>query len=196
METDLTPAVKEIILLAARKLTGYRRRQFQAEMALQYCNGKPRRAEEIFGWGREAVNTGLGELRTGIRCLDNFAARGRHRTEEDHPEIAQQIHALVDPHSQADPQLKTSLGYTRLTATAVHQHLVAQAAGTDQAVPTPRTVSDILNRLGYRLRRVRKITPQKKCPKPTPYSTTCDRSTRPRRSSRKRCESPLTPRRK
>ena len=36
--------------------------------------GKPRHAE-IFGGGRDAVKTGLGELRTGIRCLDDFTAR-------------------------------------------------------------------------------------------------------------------------
>ena len=172
METDLTPAVKEIILSAARKLTSFRRRQFQAEIALQYCDGKPRRAEEIFGWGRDAVRTGLGELRTGIRCLDNFTARGRHKTEDDHPEIVQRIHALVEPHSQADRQLLTPFGYTRLTAAAVHLHLTAQAVGAGDHVPTIRTTSDILNRLGYRLRTVRKAAPQKKCRKPTPSSTT------------------------
>lgn len=196
MATDPPPAVKEIILSAARKLTSFRRRQFQAEVALQYCDGNPRRTEEIFGWGRDAVRTGLGELRTGIRCLDNFTARGRHRTEDDHPEIAQQIHALVDPQALADRQLLTPLAYTRLTAGAVHQHLVAHAAGTDQYVPTARTVSDILNRLGYRMRRVRKTTPQKKCRKPTLSSTTCEPSTRPPRRSPKRCGSRSTPRRK
>lgn len=172
MDNVLTPAVKDIILSAARKLTSFRRRQFQAEMTVQYCDGKPRRAEQIFGWGRDAVATGLGELRTGIRCLDNFGARGRHKIEDDYPELAQQIHVLVEPLTQADPQLHTPLGYTRITATAVHKHLVANAAGTDQPVPAARTLSDILNRLGYRLRRVRKIAPQKKCRRPTPSSTT------------------------
>ena len=67
MDIELTPAVKDLIRSAARKLTGFRRRQFQAEMALQYCGGQPRRAEEIFGWGREAVRTGLGEHAGGIQ---------------------------------------------------------------------------------------------------------------------------------
>ena len=172
MDDDLTPAVEEVILSAARKLTGFRRRQFQAEIAARYCGGIPRRAEHVFGWGRDAVATGLGELRTGIRCVDNFAARGRHKTEDDRPELARQIHALVEPLTQADPQLHTPLGYTRITAAAVHQHLVANAAGTDRPVPAARTLSDILNRLGYRLRRVRKIAPPKKCRKPTPSSST------------------------
>ncbi len=186
MEAELTPAVKEIILSAARKLTGFRRRQFQAEMAARYCDRSPRRAEAVFGWGREAVRTGLGELRTGIRCLDNFAARGRHRTEDDHPTIAHQIHALVEPHTQADPQLHTPLGYTRLTAAAVHEQLVGAAAGTDRPVPAARTVSDILNRLGYRVRRVRKIVPQKSCRKPMPSSPTCTPPTPPPRPTPRR----------
>lgn len=196
MDADLTPALHDVILSAVRHLTGFRRRHFQAEMTLQYCDGKPRRAEQIFGWGRDAVTTGLGELRSGIRCLDNFTARGRHKTEDDHPQLVQQIHALVEPHTQADPQLHTPLGYTRITAAAVHRHLVANADGTDQPVPAARTVSDLLNRLGYRLRRVRKIAPQKKYRKPTPSSTTCEPLTRPHTPIRKHCGSPSTPRRK
>lgn len=196
MDTDLTPALNDVILSASRKLTGFRRRQFQAEMALQYAGGKSRRAEEIFGWGRDAVATGLGELRSGIRCLDNFGARGRHKTEDDHPELANQIHVLVEPLTQADPQLHTPFGYTRITAAAVHQQLVANAAGTEASVPAVRTVSDILNRLGYRLRRVRKIAPQKKCRKPTPFSSTCEPPTPRPRPIPKRCGSPSIPRRK
>ena len=165
-------------------------------MTLQYCEGKPRHAEEIFGWGRDAVKTGLGELRTGIRCLDDFPARGRHKTEDDRPEVVRQIHTLLEPHTQADPQLHTPLGYTRITAAAVHQHLVANATEPDRPVPASRTVSDILNRLGYRLRRVRKIAPQKKCRKPTPSSRTGKPSMRSLGPIPKRCESPWIPRRK
>lgn len=177
MLTELTESVVETIRLAARKLTGFTRRQFQAEMAIKYCEGSPRRAEQVFGWGREAVNTGLNELRTGIRCVDDFSARGRHKTEEVAPELIPQIHALVEPASQADPKFQTPLAFTRITAKAVHQHLEANAAKTGRPVPAQRTVYDILNRLGYRLRRVRKTKPQKNCLRPTPSSTTFGKST-------------------
>ena len=40
MGLDLTPAVKDIILSAARKLTSFRRRQFQA--CLLYTSPSPR----------------------------------------------------------------------------------------------------------------------------------------------------------
>lgn len=164
MLPELSEVVRETIKSAARKLTGFRRRQFQAEVARQYCQGSARQAERIFGWGRAAVETGLNELRTGIRCLDNFSARGRHKTEEQQPTLAEQIHAIVAPVSQADPKFQTGLAFTRITAKAVRGQLLAQAA--DSPVPAERTIHDILNRLGYCLRRVRKTRPQKNFPKP------------------------------
>jgi transposase len=142
-------------------LTGFRRRQFQAEMTLKYCAGRGRRAERVFGWGREAVDTGLNELRTGIRCVDHYSGRGRRKMEEQHPELAEEIRALVEPHSQADPKFQTTFAYTRITAKAVHEQLDAHAAGHDRPVPAERSLYRILNRLGYRLRRVRKTKPQK-----------------------------------
>jgi hypothetical protein len=146
------------------------------------------------GWGRDAVNTGLNELRTGIRCVENYSTRGRHRSEEKSPELVQEIHALVEPRSQADPKFQTPLAYTRITAKGVHEWLLANTAGDERHVPAERTVHDILNRLGYRLRRVQKTKPQKKSRKPRPSSTTCGKSTRRLRKPRKRSASPWTPR--
>jgi transposase len=189
MVAELTESVKAAILSAARKLTGFLRRQFQAEMALQYCEGQARRAERVFGWGRAAVDTGLNELRTGIRCCDDFSSRGRHKSEEQAPELAGAIHALVESTSQADPKFQTPLAYTRITARAVREQLVAQGHGS---VPAERTLHDILNRLGYSLRRVRKTRPQKKSPKRTPSSTTCATSTPSLPANRKRSASRST----
>ena len=193
MAAELADAARATIKSAARKLTSFARRQFQAEVANAYCGGSPRMTERVFGWGRDAVNTGLHELRTGIRCVDDFASRGRHKTEACQPELAQAIHALVAPHSQADPKFQTPLAYTRITAKAVRERLVAIAAGDARHVPAERTVYDILNRLGYRLRRVQKTKPQKKSPKPTLSSTTSGKSMRRLRKPRKRSASPSTP---
>jgi hypothetical protein len=191
MVPELTASVKATIQSAARKLTGFLRRQFQAEMALKYCEGQARRAERVFGWGRVAVDTGLNELRTGIRCCDDFSSRGRHKSEEDAPELVSAIHALVEPASQADPKFQTPLAYTRITARAVREQLVAQGAGP---VPAERTLHDILNRLGYSLRRVRKTRPQKNSPRRTPSSITCGASTLSPPANRKRSASRSTQR--
>ncbi len=172
MSITVTEAVRDTIKSAARKLTGFRRREFQAEVARQYCEGSARRAERIFGWGRVAVQTGLHELRSGIRCLDDFSGRGRPRTEERDPALVERMRAIVEPECQADPKFQTPLAFTRITARAVHRRLVEQAADSPRPVPAERTVHDILNRLGYRLRRVRKTKPQKKSPKPRRSSST------------------------
>ena len=163
--------IVETIRSAAKLLTGYRRRRFQAEVALKYCDGSPRHTETLFGWGRVAVDTGLNELRTGIRCLDAYHLRGRKKTEELCPEIEEHIRRLVEPHSQADPKFQTTMAFTRVTAKAVRQALQSQPALKD-FVPGRQTVGRLLNRLGYRLRRVQKARPQKKSLPPTPSSRT------------------------
>ncbi len=168
----LTESVRETIKSAARKLTGFLRRQFQAETAVRYCRSNPREAERTFGWGRESVHKGLNELRTGMRCVDNFQARGRHKTEDQQPELVEEIREFVEPESQADPKFQTPVAYTRMTAKAVRERLLAKEPGGKRHVPAERTVYDILNRLGYRLRRVRKSKPQKRSLKLTRSSRT------------------------
>lgn len=114
----------------------------------------------VFGWGRDAVQLGLQERRTGILCVDDYSSRGRHTTEDKFPELTTEIQALVEPLSQADPKFQTTLADTRMTAQAVREQLPAKASQTS-AVPPELTLHDILNRLGYRLRRDRKTTSQK-----------------------------------
>lgn len=171
---ELTADTRRTILLAATLLTGHKRRRFQAEVAHTYCSGSARLAETTFGWGRDAVHTGLNELRSGIRCVEAFASRGRKTTEDVHPELEGHIRRLVDPHAQADPKFQTPFAYTRITARAVRDALLAVPALAGK-VPTRQTIGDILNRLGYKLRRVLKARPQKRSPRPTPSSPTSRR---------------------
>jgi len=167
----LSDDIIETIQSAASLLTSDRRRQFQAETTLKYCDGSARQAEPIFGWGRATVETGLPELRTGIRCLDACRLRGRKKSEALCPNLEDQIRQLVDPQSQADPKFQTTLAFTRITARAVRDALLARPE-LNGFVPSRQTVGRILNRLGYRLRRVLKARPEKKSPKPTPSSRT------------------------
>src|SRR4051794_11922519 len=100
-----------LLRLAASRLTGHQRRLFVAEVTLQLCGGSARRAERRFHWGRETVTKGLHELRQGIRCLENFQARGRPRLEDQNPQLAQDIRDLAEPHTHADPELKSARRY-------------------------------------------------------------------------------------
>src|SRR5438445_1276938 len=103
---------------AAQKLTGAKRRAFQAQVVLDYLNGSARRAETVFGWSRRTVILGLNERRSGIRCLEHFSARGHRTTEAKRPQLAEDIRCLGDPESQVDPTLQSPFQYTRMTAHA------------------------------------------------------------------------------
>ena len=148
--------------LAAAQMSGAKRRAFQAEMTEQYCAGNPRQAERMFGWSRETVEVGLAERRTGVTCLGaQTAFSGRKRWEDQHPQAAAALRTLAEAQAQQDPTFRTPLAYTRLTAKAAVAALRAQGFSKKQ-VPAPSTMASILNRLGFRLRKVLKAKPQKK----------------------------------
>src|ERR1700677_4249510 len=100
---DSVKCYESLLQQGARRLQGHERRLFMAEVALQLCDGNARKAERRFGWGRETVDKGLHELQQGVRCLENFRARARPRREEKTPQLAQDIRAIVEPHTQAIP---------------------------------------------------------------------------------------------
>src|SRR5512147_1474210 len=150
-----------LIRSGARRLTGYQRRLFQAEVVTALCGGNARHAERRFGWGRDTVETGLHELQHGVRCLENFAARGRRRSEQKDPQLAADIRAIVEPQTHADPELKSPRRYTNLSAAEVRHALIAKGY-SDEQVPSERTMRDILNRMNYRLKRIQKGKPLKK----------------------------------
>ena len=69
MVTELTEKIKSSLKDAAKKLTGFKKRAFMAQVAIDYFNSSPRRAETELGWSRQAIATGLKELETGIICI-------------------------------------------------------------------------------------------------------------------------------
>ena len=150
-----------LIRSGARRLTGFQRRAFQAEVATELCGGNARQAERRFGWGRETVEKGLHERRHGIRCLEDFVARGRRRSEDKDPQLAEDIRSIVEPHTHADPELKSSRRYTNLSAAEVRSALIERGY-PEPELPSERTMRDILNRMNYRLKRLRKGRPLKK----------------------------------
>jgi Rhodopirellula transposase DDE domain len=148
--------------LAAAQMTGATRRAFQAEMTEQYCAGTPRHAARMCGGGRETVEVGLAERRTGVTGMGAQSAfRGRKRWEDRHPQAAAALRSLAEAQAQQDPTLRTARAYTRLTAKAAVAALRAQGV-PKKHVPAPSTMATILNRLGFRLRKVLKAQPQKK----------------------------------
>ena len=156
-----TQSFETLIRSAARRLKGHQRRLFLAEVATQLCDGNPRQAERRFGFGHDTVTQGLHEAAQGIRCLENFAARGQKRSEDKDPRLAADIRAIVEPHTYTDPELKSARRYTNLSAAEVRQALSDRGYPREE-LPSERTMRDILNRMNYRLKRIQKGKPLKK----------------------------------
>lgn len=149
----LTEQVKASFKDAARKLTGEKKRLFTAQVALDYFDGSARKTERALGWDRFSIQKGLDSLKSGIPYADNYQARGRKKTEELLPDLDQDIRDLVDGEAQADPKFQTSFRYLKVSAQAVRDKLIVEKGYEDEELPCRQTIGDILNRLGYRLRK-------------------------------------------
>jgi hypothetical protein len=155
----LSEPVKVTIKDAAKKLTGYRKRDFIAKVSEDYFDGSARKAETVFGWDRRTVQLGLHERRTGIVCVDNYQARGRHKSEEKLPHLEADIRSLVDAKAQADPKFQSTFLYARISARAVREALISEQGYAEAQLPTRQTIGEILNRMGYRLKKHKKPNP-------------------------------------
>lgn len=71
------------------------------------------------------------------------------------------LQQLAESYAQQDPTFKTSLAYTRLTAASALKELKELGFSQEQ-LPKASTMAQVLNRIGYRLRKVVKAKPQKK----------------------------------
>jgi len=162
----------EDLKFASTKIRGSERRAFQAEMSIKYCGGNPRKTETIFGWNRNTVEIGLHEKRTGITCLGAQKANcGNKLWEEKHPEAAAFLLKFAESMSQQDPTFRTTSSFTRLTAKEALKQL-RNAGFLEEEIPSPKTMANILNRNGYRLRTVLKAKPLKKNRKQMQFSQT------------------------
>ena len=152
----LTAAVKATFKDAAQKLTGCRKRDFMAKVTEDYLEGSARKAETVLGWNRHSVQLGLHERRTGIVCVDNYRARGRHKSEEKLPHLEADIRSLVERHAQADPKFQSTFAYARISARAVRAALINEKGYSEAELPNRQTIGTILNRIGYRLKKHKK----------------------------------------
>jgi hypothetical protein len=77
------------------------------------------------------------------------------------PKLLANIRLIMDPNSQAQSHLRTPWSYTHMTAKAVRAALLENGS-IEAELPGVRTLSNILNRQGYWLRRVEKSRVQNK----------------------------------
>lgn len=158
---EVSEDLKKTYLETAKVLKGSERRMFMARIVNAVGHGGQTWAERELGWCRDVIRKGQRELENGP-IEDNFAARGRNRTEKRLPNLLIDIQAIVDGQSQTDPTFQSQRLYTRLTAKAVRQQLIEQKGYTDEALPSEDAIRRRINDLGYTLRAVRKSQPKKR----------------------------------
>lgn len=168
---ELTDSIRTLLVETAKALRGSERRLFMARTVKELGRGGQQRAAQELGWGRMTIRKGLHELESGKACHDAFHLRGRRKAEDHLPNLLQDIAAIVDSQSQADPQFRTTRLYTRLSAAEVRRQLISQKGYTDTELPTAETIGTKLNQLGYFPSKVQKTRPQKNSRKPTQSSS-------------------------
>lgn len=168
----LTEPIKVTFKDAAKKLTGSKKRAFMAGVTRDYLGGSPRKAETEFGWSRQAIILGFKELETGITCVGNYRARGRKKTENLLSNLEVDIHELLENNSQADPKFQSTFAHARISARAVREALIQEKGYSEEDLPSRQTIGNILNRLGYRLKKHKKSNLSEKSPRRMPFSRT------------------------
>ena len=174
--------------MAAKKLTGAVRREFQANVTLDHCHGSPRFARELFGWNPDSIRKGLAEKEMHCMIVDRERT-GRPKYTSTLADLQTDIRSLVDPNSQTHPTFDNTFRYTRMTAKAVIEALVRKKGYTKEELPALSTMRELLGKMGYRLRRVQKTKPQKKFPKRTRSLQTSRLRTNEATKTIKHCES-------
>jgi len=154
---ELTNTLKKIFIATAQTLKGSERRLFMAQVVKALGRGGQRQAEAELGWHRRTIRKGMSELESGIVCYDNYSARGRKPAEHYLPKLLDDIKAIAEAESQTDPTFKTTRLYIRLSAAEVRKQLIEQKGYSDDQLLTAETTRTKLNRLGYHLKKVKKV---------------------------------------
>jgi hypothetical protein len=162
------PEMIPVLIDTAKAFKAGQKRAFLAKTVKAMGPGGQIWAEAHLGWNRGTIRKAMHELESGMTCIDAFHCRRRKPAEEHLPRLLDDIRAIADAHSQADPKFQTDRLFTRISAAEVRRQLIASKGYTDAELPTQQTINKKLNLLGFRLTKVAKCRPQKKSSRPMP----------------------------
>lgn len=162
MITNIIENGKGFLKKAFKFIKGSDKRILAASLAMEYGYGGESYIATEFNIGRDTIRKGIHELRTGIRIEDAFNMRGRKGIDTVLTEIKHDIKEIIDSQSQTDPKFDSQRLYTRLTTKEVRKQLIIQKGYKDVELPTNQTINNLINDLGYNMKKVQKVKPLKK----------------------------------
>jgi hypothetical protein len=121
-------------------------------------------AETVLNWNRGTIRKALKEFEANAFIDHRKTNKGRKSFRDSLPDLEASIRAIVEPVSQTDPTFRSTKIYTPLTARQVRRRLISDFEFTHKHLPSRRTLSTLLNNLGFVLRKVQKCKPLKKIP--------------------------------
>ncbi|MGB1283145.1 MAG: hypothetical protein ACPG44_01640 [Polaribacter sp.] len=148
----ITQEMKSSLKYGAKKLTKHERRAYMAKVTASHYQGSIYKAEKDLGWFRATIQLGQKELETGFICLGNYSARGRKKIEQTIPTLEKDVRELVERESQTDPKFQTEKKFCKISAIAVCE-MLEQEKGYPQGLLSQQTMNNLLNRLGYSLKK-------------------------------------------
>lgn len=102
------------------------------------------------------------EFEKGEEIKPEKETRGRKSVEKKYPNLASDIENILDEYSQTDPRFKSERMYVRLTINEIIKLLVETGKYTLESLPKKSAMSKYLKKLGYNLKKVKKVKPLKK----------------------------------
>jgi hypothetical protein len=111
------------------------RRSAMGDVIMSLLDGKSQVAEDVFGWSRSTVELGMNEFRTKIVCVNDLSNRRKPKAEDKEPKLLADIVEIMEPNSQSESRLRTTLLYTNMTAKAVYKALLLKG-WSEETLPT------------------------------------------------------------
>jgi hypothetical protein len=159
---DLTKGLKDAISKAVSCLKGPQRRMAMARFA--QAVGGQRAARRMFGWDREVIRKGAGELQHGPSPTFHPRRKPHAKLLEQHPELKKDLREVIDPKTHAEPRKRDAQAYCPSSVSRIVQQLVEAKGYNQAALPSDESIRQIVNSMDYTLRRVQKTKPLKKVP--------------------------------
>jgi hypothetical protein len=162
MINDFLGSCKKILIETVNKLKSSDRRIALAKIADKYGYGGKSLVAKEFNAGRDTITKGMLELKENKPIQDAHDKKGRKNILYKLPNLKNDIQEIAESQSQIDPKFQSERLYIKLTVKAIRGELIDSKGYADENLPSNQTINNIVNDLGFKLKKIQKTKPLKK----------------------------------